>query len=185
MRKFLRLIPIIAGTAVVALSGCAVPGDIGNVEKFFENSISLLKYEKDEESEENEYKQVDVDPCGIGYIIDDGMDFQSYSSVGLTFKGAQNSQAEITTITLELEFETSCDFNLTIYTDDELQYESGERSYTAKKTYSFVVSGIEYPSATTGLYFKNEPDSGKPDEEYDGYSACWKIKYLQIIYQGR
>lgn len=185
MTKRLPILIMLMGCIVVTLCGCSVPGDIGDCETFFNTSLILKDYVLDEETEEYGEAACDHTGSDLTDLQYDTMDFCSYSSVGLALKPAQNRLAEITTLTFELEFEAACDFNLTFYTDGEQQYESGLRSYSAGATYSFIISELAYSDTTSNFYFCNEPDAERAEDPYDGYSARWKIKYLQIIYQGR
>lgn len=185
MKKRLPILLTLSSCIALTLYGCSVPGDIGDCETFFNDSLLLKDYIFDEETElynEVVCEHVQSELADLQY---DTMDFCSYSLIGIELKSAQNSLAEITTITFELEFETACDFNLVFYTDEEKQYESGLRSYSAGVSYSFIISGLTYSDTTVNFNFINKPDEEAADENYDGYSARWKIKYLQIIYQGR
>ncbi len=185
MKKRLPILIALTSCIALTLSGCSVPGNIGDCETFFNASLILKDFVIDEETEEYSEAACEHTESNLTDLQFDTMDFCSYSSIGLELKSAQNRLAEITTLTFELEFETACDFNLVFYTDGEQQYESGLRSYSAGVTYSFIISELSYSDVTSNFYFCNEPDTGRADEAYDGYSARWKIKYLQIIYQGR
>ncbi len=185
MRKLLRLIVISVSVLLISIcAACSVSGEIGTVEVFFQETLKLKEYtERNDGSYSEEtckHSQNSRDD-----LVGADMDFCSYSSIGLTFKDAQNSIAEITTITFELQFEESCDFNLVIYVDSTMLYESGVRSYSAQKTYSFVVSEISYSSSSSELTFRNAPELERAGEPYNGYAARWKINYLQIVFQGR
>lgn len=186
MRKLLRLIPICASVPLfVTICACSVPGIIGEVEMFIEETINLQDYIENDDGSGYFEKSCEHNSNELDVLLGSDMEFCSYSLIGLKLKGSQNSVAEITTLTFELEFEEDCDFNLAIYIDADIQYESGVRSYSAKKTYSLVVSGISYPTSASNLFFRNEPDSEKPEEPYSGYATRWKLKYLQIVYQER
>lgn len=185
MRKLLRLVaicPIILFITIFA--ACSVPGEIGNAEIFFQEALELKDYAEGKDGNYSEEACPHSENSRDDLVSED-MDYCSYSSIGLTFKGAQNDVAEITTLTFELQFEESCEFNLVIYVDSSMQYESGVRSYSAEQSYSFVISELSYPSSSSKLTFRNEPDSEQPEEPYDGYGVRWKIKYLQIVFQGR
>lgn len=183
MKKLAVFTTLIAAVSSFAFCGCSVTGDIGTLQEYFENDVSLTDYYR---KSEEEYEQRGCEHGAQLYDIEnDYIEYCTYSSIGLTLK-SNKAEKEITTVTLQIRAQNGGKMNFTLFIDDDMQYESGTRSMAAGQVYSFVITGIEYPASSNRFYFKNVAPSDEPAETvYAGYGVAWKLEYLQIVYNER
>ena len=149
----------------------------------FMDYVVLKAWERDDEDNLIEAAR---DGTDVEDVLDSSMEYDTYSSISLILS-SYKMMREITTLTFEIMTEQSGYLNLVIKTDDDVQYETGQRYYTAGRSVSYIIAPITYPASTYRFEFRNErPSEGLADgEEYEGYEIPWKLMYVQTVYNER